>query len=458
MRTRRRVGWDVIRLQKADPIAEDEADVVPAETTPGPGVRKSMFRALRVRNYRLYAMAQLISLTGTWMQRVAQDWLVLDISNSGTILGLLTTLQFGPSILISPLGGVLADRVDKRRLLMATQTAQASCALVLGLLVLADRVQLWHVVTLAGCLGVVTAIDAPARQSFVIEMVGVEDMPNAVAMNSTIFNLGRVLGPSIAGFVIAAVGTGYAFVGNAAATLVVVVAMLAMRVEELIRSPRIARAKGQLRDAVGYIRARPAVWVPMALAAVVGVFGQSLQLTAALLARKVFDLGADAYGLLTTATALGAVTAAIMATRRSTAKTNAQLLLAAFLFGAAEVLSGVVPNFLGTTMAMAVVGFCMVSFATAANAAVQIGIEATMRGRVMALYLVCTIGGGSIGSPIIGWCAQTFGPRPAIVGAGIIVMTASVALAGYLARTGRMSRRMLIERAVTLLPAGARRF
>ena len=438
-------------------IVEDESDVVPIQTAPAAPVKSSMVRALRVRNYRLYASAQLVSLTGTWMQRVAQDWLVLELTNSGTILGLLTTLQFGPSILISPLGGVLADRVDKRRLLTVTQTLVSACALILGVLVLTDRIELWHVIVMAASLGVITAIDAPARQSFVVEMVGQDDLPNAVAVNSTIFNLGRVLGPSIAGLMIAAVGTGWAFVANAAGTLAVVGALMAMRVSELRPSPTIAKAKGQLRAAASYIRERPAVWVPMALAAIVGVFGQSLQLTAALLARKVFDLGADAYGLLTTATALGAVTAAVLATRRSTPKTNSQLLFAAFLFGAAEVLSGVIPSFIGTAFAMALVGFCMVSFATAANAAVQIGIEPSMRGRVMALYLVCTIGGGSIGSPIIGWFAQTFGPRPAIVGAGAIVMISSTLLAVYLARTGRMSRAGLLERAGTLLPAGARR-
>lgn len=443
-------------LEPAAGLTEDESDVVPADTAPGAPVKKSMFRALKIRNYRLYATAQLISLTGTWMQRVAQDWLVLELTNSGTILGILTTLQFGPSILISPLGGVLADRIDKRRLLIVTQTLVSMCALILGVLVLSDRIQLWHVIAMASALGVITAIDAPSRQSFVVEMVGQDDLPNAVAMNSTIFNLGRVLGPSIAGLVIAAVGTGWAFVGNAVATLAVVAALLGMRTGELRRAPTIARAKGQLRAAIGYVRLRPAVWVPMALAAVVGVFGQSLQLTAALLARKVFGLGADAYGLLTTATALGAVTAAIIATRRSTAKTNSQLLFAAFVFGAAEVCSGIVPNFLGTAAVMAAVGYCMVSFATAANSAVQMGIEPTMRGRVMALYLVCTIGGGAIGSPIIGWFAQNFGARAAIVGAGALVMVCSTALAAHLARIGGMGRAALLERAVTLLPANSR--
>jgi MFS family permease len=454
-------------------ITEDDGGAVPADSEPGPEpgpesraqskaepkrerARGSTFRALYIRNYRLYAIAQLVSLTGTWMQRVAQDWLVLELTNSGTMLGLLTTLQFGPSILISPLGGVLADRVDKRRLLILTQTLVSACAFVLGLLVLTDQVALWHVIVLAGALGVVTAIDAPGRQSFVIEMVGEKDLPNAVALNSTIFNLGRVLGPGIAGFVIAAVGTGWAFISNGAATLAVVLALMAMRASELRTAPPVARAGGQLRAAVGYVRERPAVWVPMVLAAVVGVFGQSVQLTAALLARQVFGLGADAYGMLTTATAVGACTAAIMAARRSGASSNAQLLFGAFLFGVAEVVSGSIPSFAGTVVALAAVGFCMVSFATAANAAVQLGIEPTMRGRVMALYLVCTIGGGSIGSPIIGWCAETFSPRSAIVGAGLIVMVSSTALAAHLARTGGMSRAMLVQRARTVLPVSRR--
>jgi MFS family permease len=420
-------------LEDGDAVA-DAAAGAPREPKPA-GARGGMFRSLRVRNYRLYASGQLISLTGTWMQRVAQDWLILELTNSGTILGLVTMLQFAPSIVLSPFGGVLADRVEKRKLLMVTQTCISTCAMVLGILVLTHHIHVWHVILLASILGVVTSLDAPGRQSFVVEMVGKDDLQNAVALNAAIFNSGRVLGPSIAGVVIAAVGTGWAFVGNSLFTLAVVTALARMRPAELHPAPRVARAKGQVREGLRYIRSRRAVWVPMTLAAIVGVFGQSLQITSALLARQVFGLGADAYGLLTTATAVGAFTGAILATRRSGPATNRQLLQRAFIFGAFEVVSGLLPSFIATAGALVFVGFFMITFGTSSNSAVQLGIEPTMRGRVMAIYLVCSMGGGALGGPLVGHVAQVFTPRVAVAAGGTVIMLASVLLALYLGST-----------------------
>ncbi|MEP7180019.1 MAG: MFS transporter, partial [Pseudonocardiales bacterium] len=254
---------------------------------PHPTGSGGMFRSLKTRNYRLYASGQLVSLTGTWMQRVAQDWLVLELTNSGTALGIITALQFGPSVLFGLWGGILADRYDKRKLLLATQTALALVALALGLLVVGGVVQYWHVLVLAAGLGVIASVDTPVRQSFVVEMVGKEDLANAVAINATIFNAGRVLGPAIAGVMIAGLGTGLVFLVNAVSSVAVLVALGLMRTAELSPSPPLLRARGQLRDGLQYVRGRADLMLTMILVFVIGTFGLNFQLTTALLAKQV---------------------------------------------------------------------------------------------------------------------------------------------------------------------------
>lgn len=390
------------------------------------------FRALRARNYRLYATGQLVSLTGTWMQRVAIDWLVLDMTNnSGTLLGLVTMLQFAPSILLSPFGGVLADRVSKRKLLICTQTCTSLCALVLGILTLTDVIQLWQVFAVAGALGIITALDGPGRQSFVIEMVGSHDLQNAVALNSAIFNSSRLLGLPLGGFVLHEAGTAWAFLGNAIFTFGVVGGLLLMRPGELHTSPLVARAKGQLREGLRYIQARRPLWIAISLAGIVGIFGQSLQLVSALMIREVFHGTAQDYSLLTSALAVGAFAGAIRATRRTTVPSTASLVRAAFLFGAIEVLVGVAPGMWTMAFVLMVVGYFMISFTTSSNAIVQLGIEPSVRGRVMSMYMVCAMGGSAVGGPIIGYIAELTSPRAAVMFGGAAVMAAAVAFGMY---------------------------
>ncbi|MEO9137789.1 MAG: MFS transporter, partial [Jatrophihabitans sp.] len=342
-----------------------------------------MFRSLRVRNYRLYAMGQLVSLTGTWMQRVAQDWLVLELTNSGTALGIVTALQFGPSVILGAWGGVLADRLDKRRMLFFTQTAIASAALVLGLLDVTGVVAYWHVLVLATLLGVFAALDTPVRQSFVIEMVGKHELTNAVAINSTIFNSARIVGPAVAGVMIAAVGTGWAFLGNAASSAAVLTALYLMRPEELFPSPPVRRAKGQVREGLRYVRGRKDLMLTMVLIFVIGTFGLNFAITCALMAKQVFHAGAGGYGLLSTSLALGAFCGAVAATRRTTRPSAMFLLTAATVFSVAEIVSGLMPTFWLTALALIPTGMAMLSVTTAANASVQLGVAPTMRGRVM---------------------------------------------------------------------------
>jgi MFS family permease len=393
-----------------------------------------MFRSLRVRNYRLYASGQLVSLTGTWMQRVAQDWLVLELTNSGTALGVVTALQFGPSLLFGLWGGVLADRMDKRKLLLVTQSSLALLALALGLLDVAGVVAYWHVLLLATLLGLTSAIDTPARQSFVIEMVGRDDLTNAVAINSTIFNSGRILGPAIAGVVISAVGTGWAFIANAVSSLAVLAGLLMMRPEELHPAPAVQRARGQLREGLRYVQGRRDLVLTMMLIFVFGTFGLNFAITCALLAKQVFHRGASGYGLLSTALAVGAFSGAVLATRRTKRPTSLFLLGMAAVFSVVEIATGLMPNFWLTAALLVPTGLAMLSVTTAANSHVQLGVAPTMRGRVMALYLVCFMGGTPFGAPLVGWVAEVAGPRWGMIGGGVVCLASVLGLGLWVLR------------------------
>jgi MFS family permease len=393
-----------------------------------------MFRSLRVRNYRLYASGQLVSLTGTWMQRVAQDWLVLELTNSGTALGIVTALQFGPALLLGLYGGILADRSDKRRLLLVTQTTIALLALILGLLDVTGLVAYWQVLILATSLGLTTAIDTPVRQSFVVEMVGKADLTNAVAINSTIFNTGRILGPAVAGVMITAVGTGWAFIANAASSIAVLAALAMMRTGELFPTTPVRRGPGQLREGLRYVRGRPDLILTMVLIFVVGTFGLNFQLTTALIAKQVFHHGASGYGWLSTMLAVGAFCGAVFATRRRRRPRAMFLLGAVAVFSVFEIAAGLMPSFVLTAVALIPTGLAMITVTTAANSSVQLGVAPTMRGRVMSLYLVCFMGGTPVGAPIIGWLAGAAGPRWGLIGGGLVCLLSAVGIAAVLVR------------------------
>ncbi|SHH25787.1 Predicted arabinose efflux permease, MFS family [Jatrophihabitans endophyticus] len=405
-----------------------------AATSERPSPSAGMFRSLRVRNYRLYASGQLVSLTGTWMQRVAQDWLVLQLTDSGTALGIVTALQFGPQLLLGLWGGILADRSDKRRLLLVTQTALAGVALLLGLLDVSGVVAYWHVLVLATALGVITAVDTPVRQSFVIEMVGKDELTNAVAINSTIFNTGRILGPVVAGALIAAVGTGWAFLANAVSSGAVLAGLALMRTAELHPAPMVRRARGQLREGLSYVRGRRDLVLTMVLVFVIGTFGLNFAITCALMAKQVFHQGASGYGLLSTALAVGAFCGAVAATRRTRRPSALFLLTAGGVFSVAEIVAGVMPTFWWTAAALVPTGLAMLSVTTAANSHVQLGVTPTMRGRVMSLYLVCFLGGTPFGAPLVGWLAGVAGPRWGMVGGGLVCLVCVAALALNVAR------------------------
>ncbi|HEY3732333.1 MAG TPA: MFS transporter [Streptosporangiaceae bacterium] len=390
---------------------------------------------MRNRNYRLFATGQLISNTGSWMQRVAQDWLVLDLTHgSGTALGITTGLQFLPLLLFSMWGGAVADRYPKRLILMITQATAGLLALILGVLAITGEVRIWHVYALAFALGLVTVVDNPTRQTFAVEMVGPADMSNAIALNSAVFNLGRIAGPAVAGLVISTVGTPAAFGVNAASYAAVIIGLKLMRPAELHPAVRKPRTKGQFREALAYVRATPQLWTLMVLVFFVATFGMNFQVTNALMSRLVYHTGAGAFGLGSTVFAAGALVGALLAARRK--RPGARLLLvAAFGFGALEVLSGMMPSFWSFLAVLFPVGLVLLTFSTAANSATQLATTAEMRGRVMGLYLLVFLGGAPFGSPLVGWVGQQFGPRISLIAGGVISAAAAAGVALMLARS-----------------------
>jgi MFS family permease len=399
----------------------------------------SMFASLGVRNYRLFASGQLVSLTGTWMQRVAQDWLVLVLSgNSGTALGIATGLQFLPILLFSLVGGVLADRYSKRRLLIISQAASGLTALTLALLDLGGVVTLWQVYLLAFALGAASAIDMPVRQAFVSELVGQEHITNAVALNSATFNTARIIGPAIAGVLIGTSGTGVVFLLNAGSYLAVIAGLAMIRDRELSMGRRAERGPGQIRAALAYVRVRPHLLLPIVLAGIVGTFGFNFQMTTALLAKGTFHRSASGYGMLSTLLAVGSLGGALLAARRRQVR-HRLLVGSSIVFGALTVTCGLMPSYLSFAVMLVPTGMAALTFATAANTTVQLGSSAAMRGRVMALYLLVFAGGTPIGAPLIGWVAEQLGARASLLVGGGVSALAGVVIAVVMARTAHVS-------------------
>lgn len=400
-----------------------------------------MFRSLANRNYRLFAGGQLVSLTGTWMQNVAQDWLVLDLTNkSGTALGITTALQFLPMLLFGLYGGVIADRHNKRRVMILTQSVQGLLALSLGVLVVTGLVEVWMVFGFAFALGMTTVFDLPARQAFVVEMVGPKDVTNAVGLNSATFNSARIVGPAIAGLMIARGGTPPVFFLNAASYLAVIYGLSRMNEDELFPGRRVERAKGQLRAGLRYVAGRKDLLLPIVLIGFIGMLGLNFQITLALMARNEFGRGAESYGTLSALLAAGSLGGALLTARR-TRPTQRVLLGSAIAFGVLETALGFMPNIVLFSILLVPTGFAVISFTSTALSTVQLGAGEAMRGRVLALYALVFVGGTPIGAPLIGSLGEHVGPRSTLVVGGLASLVVSV-LAGYLLlrSTGRTLR------------------
>ena len=388
------------------------------------------FASLRVRNYRLFASGQLVSLTGSWMQRVGQDWLVLRLTdNSGTAIGVTTALQFLPILLFGLQGGVIADRFPKRRIIMATQVTMGLLALGLGLLDLLGAASLYDVYLFAFLLGLVTAVDNPTRQAFVSELVGGSELPNAVGLNSATFNAARIVGPAAAGLLIDGVGTAWVFLGNAASFIAVIVGLCMMRPSELYPAPRLQRQHGNLREGLSYVRRRRELLVPIILIGVVGTFGLNFQITLALMDKVVFHKGAASFGLLSSMLAAGALAGALLGARRRHPSLRL-VILAALAFGVLEIGVGLMPSFYLFAATLLLVGFANITFSTAANSSVQLASAPEMRGRVMGIYMLVFAGGTPVGAPLVGWISQELGARWGLIGGGLLSAGAGAVVLG----------------------------
>jgi MFS family permease len=396
------------------------------------------FSSLSVYNYRVYAVGALISNTGTWMGRVAQDWLVLTqlTPHSSVALGIVTGLQFAPLALFAPVGGMITDRFPKRRILFLTQSSLALTSLLTGILVVTGAVQLWQIYLLAFAQGVATALDNPARQTFVSEMVPHECLSNAVGLNSASFNGARLIGPGVAGLVIAAFHTGPAFFVNTLSFVAVLFALWRMRPGELHPSPR-QRGKGQIREGFRYVRGRPDIVLIMALVFVLGTFGMNVQMTTALMATAVFHKGAGAYGLLGSIMAVGSLSAALLSARRRHPRLRV-ILVAFAAFSVASGALALAPSYDWFAVLLIPVGLSALTVLTTANSMVQLSVDPAMRGRVMALYMAVFMGGTPLGSPLIGWIGSAWGPRWTILVGSLATGLAILAAMLYLMRSEDM--------------------
>jgi MFS family permease len=385
------------------------------------------FRALRNPNYRLYLAGSMVSNTGTWMQRVAQDWLVLSLPGTGgTQLGITTGLQFLPVLLLSPYAGVVADRFAKRRMLQVTQAAMAASSLLLGAIAVSGHAQVWMVYLLAFTFGIGSAFDAPARQSFVAEMVGPDDLTNAVGLNSATFNTARLLGPALAGLLIGLLGggataSGWVILVNGVSYFAVI-AQLRRMDGRLLNSPRPqGRQPGMLLEGLRYVRSQPKMLMILVLVFFAGTFGMNFQITSALMATQVFGKGAGEFGILGSALAVGSLCGALMAARRPRIRLRL-LVLAATGFGVAEIVAGSLPSYLAFACFAPVIGFCTITLLNSANAFMQISSDPRLRGRVLALHMTVVMGGTPIGSPIIGLIGEHLGARWTLIVGGVLVL------------------------------------
>jgi MFS family permease len=373
---------------------------------------KGTFRSLNNFNYRVWAGGALVSNVGTWMQRIAQDWLVLTelTHKNATAVGVVMALQFGPHLLLLPLSGFAADHLNRRKLLIGTQAALGALALGLGILTISGLVQLWHVYVFAFLLGCATALDAPARHTFVSELVGEADLSNAVALNSTSFNAARMIGPAIAGILIASVGSGWVFLINAASFVAVLCSLGFLRVGELHVSSRAVRGRGSLVEGFRYVWKRPDLKAVLLMLFLIGTFGLNFPIFISTMAVTVFHAGAGQYGFLTSIMAIGTITGALLAAARPKPR-FALLVIGAAIFGFGCALAAIAPNYWLFGAALIIIGVSALTFTTSTNSMMQLSTEPVMRGRVMALRLAIALGGTPVGAPIVGWVADSFGPR-----------------------------------------------
>ena len=384
------------------------------------------WRSFRHRNYRILFPANAVSNIGSWAQRIAQDWLVLELTNNnGTYLGLVTAVQFAPVLAFSLHGGKLADRFNKRKVLILTNIIGGTASLALGALVMTDLIALWHVFLLAGILGISTAIDAPVRQAFTTEVVGQTDLPNAVSLNSANFNAGRLVGPAISGGLIAAFGTGPSFIVNGLSYFFVITALANLNEKAFFHQDR-PKSDGSIREGIAYAKARPDIYVVMLMVFFLATFGLNFQIFNALMATQEFGLGPANFGLMGTFIAIGSLSGAIGSARLERFRNTKFVIRGGIAFSASIMVLSILPNYISYVVWLPVCGVTALTTLVSANSIVQTSTDPAIRGRVMGLYLLIFMGGTPFGSPLIGATTDIIGIRPTIAVCGGISLFASL--------------------------------
>ncbi|MFJ9685981.1 MFS transporter [Streptomyces bacillaris] len=411
------------------------ADSAPAPASTHESKTGGTFSSLKIRNYRLFATGAVISNTGTWMSRITQDWLVLSLTGSATAVGITTALQFLPMLLFGLYGGVIADRLPKRQILLVSQAMLGLCGIALAVLTLTGVVEVWHVYLIAFLLGMVTVVDNPARQSFVSEMVGPAQLRNAVSLNSANFQSARLIGPAVAGVLITTVGSGWAFLLNGLSFLAPLIGLLMMRTSELHASVRVPRAKGQLREGLRYVRGRPELIWPIVLVGFVGTFGFNFPIWLTAFADGVFDGGAGMYSFFNILMAAGSLAGALLSARRRSTRLR-MLVVAGTAFGLLEIAASLSPTVWLFSLLLVPIGMLGLTTNITANTSVQMAADPEMRGRVMSLYMMVFAGGTPVGAPIVGWISDTYGARVGFASGGVISVIAALAVGFALARVG----------------------
>ena len=389
------------------------------------GAGRVTFAALAIPNYRRYIAGQSVSLVGTWMQMAAQSWLVLTLTHSATTLGLIVALQTLPVLLLGPYGGVVADRIDKRRLMVVLQIAMGLQALVLGLLTVTGAVQLWEIGVLAALLGLNNAFENPARQAFMLEMVGAESLRNAVSLNSVLVNVARSIGPAVAGVLIATVGEGVCFLVNAASFAAVVASLRSLDRNALSPSPPSGRQPGQLREGLRYVRRTPELGVPLLMMALAGALAYEFQVTLPVMAREGLHVGATGFGFMTAAMGVGAVVGGLFVAARGRTGLPT-LVMAATAFGIVLLFASLAPDLPVELLALALAGGASISFMSTGNSTLQLGAAPSMRGRVMSLWFVSFQGTTPIGAPIVGWIMALAGARAGLGVGGVTCLLVAI--------------------------------
>ncbi len=423
--------WARFRQAPSATTTEGTGETAPDEEPRS--TRARMFRSLQVPNYRTFFAGHAVSVIGTWMQRVAQDWLVLELSDSAVAVGVAVALQALPMLFLGLWGGVLVDRLDRRKVIMTTQAISAVLAAALAVLTLTGWVELWMVFALAGGLGLVTVLDVPARQAFVTEMVGPEDFVNAQSLNSTIHNTGRLVGPAVAGLLIAWVGSGAAFAINAVSFIAVLISLFRIDVSELKRAQPLPRKRGQALEGLRYVWGKPELRACLILVAVVALFGQNFRVVLPLFARDALGGGAETYGWLTSALGAGAVIGALGTAARERV-TAWSMLLSAAAFAVISMLIAGAPGLIVALGLLVGLGIANISFNTLARVLLQLGAEPSMQGRVIALHAIVFMGSTPFGGPMIGWVCEQFNSRIGMLVSGLVPLLVALALLPTLRR------------------------